>query len=367
MAVETRTAKYLDLAHRLRDDVRTGRLKPGDRLPSFVELRSEHSISRGTVEKVHAVLEREGLIVREQGRGVFVAPPAPAEPLLFSRSTGVIGFVGGGFSETAHSLFWSQILNGIRRQAAQERRQLLLLTETSDPDVWNRIDGLLLSVNEEEIRPVLRSVPDDLPCVSLLTEVEELSSVTADDYQGAREATQYLLSLGHTRIGHLVSGFNHLVEQRLNGYRDALHEAGIVPSLHGVRQMRPRQSSDSKSEFVEQGRRSVREWLGTNWNEFGYTALLVQNDNAAIGAIEAFREAGLRVPGDVSVVGFDGSELYDFFIPRLTTVKVPVQEIGAAAVEMLLGRIGGDTTEVEKRKLPTFLRHGDSAAPPPAG
>ena len=359
MTVQQRAAKYVDLAEQLRADVQTGKLKAGDRLPSFIELRQEHQISRGTVEKAHALLERDGLIVREQGRGVFVAHPKSLS------ATGLIGFLGGGFTEARTSLYWAHLLDAIQKEAAREKLQLLLMTETSDPAVWNKVDGLLLSINEEGIYPLLHTLPASFSCVSILTSIDEVSSVTADDYQGAKEATRHLLSLGHTRIGHLVSGHTHFIERRLEGYRDALHEAGIEPSLHGLRQMYPRPVLDSKNEFVEQGRQSVRKWLGSDWHKFGYTALLAQNDNAAVGAIEAFQEAGLRVPEDVSVVGFDGNETYDYFSPRLTTVEVPLLEVGTAAVQMLVGKINGSSPGLENIVVPTTLKKGESTAPPP--
>ncbi|BDI32080.1 arabinose metabolism transcriptional repressor [Capsulimonas corticalis] len=359
MPVKTQNPKYLDLATRLRADVQNGRLKPGDRLPSFVELRNEHRVSRGTVEKVHALLEKDGLIVREQGRGVFVAPT------LRTAANGIIGFAGGGFTERSSSLFWAHLLDGIQQEAAEKELPLLLLTRNSDPSIWSKIDGLLMSVNDDETQILLEHMPAGLPCVSILHPVDEVSSVVVDDYQGTKDATDHLLALGHKRIGFLISGFDRLIDQRLSGYRDALQSAGIEPSLNGIRQMHLRIGRDSKTEFVEQGRRTMREWLGSNWGTLGYTALIAQNDNAAVGAIEALREAGLRVPEDVSVVGYDGNETYDYFTPRLTTVHVPIQEIGARAARMLIDGLHERGREPERATVPARLRLGGSTAPPP--
>jgi DNA-binding LacI/PurR family transcriptional regulator len=359
MPVKLQNPKYLDLAIRLRSDVENGRLKPGDRLPSFVELRNEHRVSRGTVEKVHALLERDGLIVREQGRGVFVAPT------LRSAANGIIGFAGGGFTERSSSLFWAHLVDGIQQEAAEEQLPLLLLTRNSDPSIWNKIDGLLMSVNQDETQTILSHMPAGLPCVSILHSVEGVSSVVVDDYQGAKDATEHLLSLGHKRIGFLISGFDSLIDQRMSGYRDALQTAGIEPSLNGIRQMHLRIGRDSKSEFIEQGRRTMREWLQSNWSSLGYTALIAQNDNAAVGAIEALREAGLRVPQDVSVVGYDGNETYDYFTPRLTTVQVPIQEIGVAAARMLIDGIRQRGGKAEQATIPARLKIGESTGPPP--
>ena len=351
------TAKYVRLAQDLRRQVKEGRLKPGDQLPSFVELRNQHQVSRGTVEKVHEMLERDGLIVRELGRGVFVAYPKQRSV------SGVIALAGGGFSETRVSLFWSHLMSGIQESALEHKLQLLLVNEHVENSVLERVDGLLLSENEDDLYATYARLPQGLPCVSMLTPIEELSCVRPDDTQGAKDATRHLLSLGHRRIGHLVSGYQHLVEDRLIGYRQAMTEYGIEPHLAWVRQLRPRaNSADSKAEFVEQGRRTIREWLRTDWKESRCTAIVVQNDPAAIGAIEELQSAGIRVPEDVSIVGYDGIEPYDYFTPRLTTVEVPAKDVGYTALELLFKQIDSKSAEVSHITLPATLRIGESTA-----
>jgi len=348
-------AKYICLAQDLRNHIMEGRLKPGDRLPSFVELRNKHQVSRGTVEKVHEVLERDGLIIREQGRGVFVAHPKGREV------SGVIALAGGGFSETRISLFWSHLLCGIQEAAFERKMQLLLVNEHVESGVLDKVDGLLFSVNEEDIYETLGRIPMGLPCVSMLTPVDELSSVLPDDVQGAEDATRHLLKLGHRSIGHLVAGKKQLVENRLAGYRRAMNDYGIEPHLAWVRQLRPRANCpNSKDEFVDQGRKTIREWLRTNWNETQCSAIVVQNDPAAIGAIEELQASGIRVPEDVSVVGYDGIEAYDYFTPRLTTVEVPIKEVGYAAVGLLSRQIESTSSITETVTLPARLRIGES-------
>ncbi len=354
----SREPKYTQLAEKLRAQVSAGALKPGDQLPSFVELRNAHGVSRGTVEKVHTLLERDGLIVREQGRGVFVAEPKRRT------TTEVIAFMGGGFAETRISLFWAHLMQGIQEAAAARDIHLLLVNENANPRIWENVDGLLLSENEEVAYPMLQRLPKRLPCVSLLTPVDEITCVLSDDVQGARDATHHLLSLGHRKIGHLVTGHNHLIENRLLGYRQALRDYDIEPPLAWVRLLNPRaRRGNSKTEFFEQGKRTVSEWLKGDWAETGCTAILAQNDPAAIGAIVALQSAGIRVPEDVSVVGFDGVENYDHFTPHLTTVEVPVQQIGARAVEILLNSIHRGSTEIETVTLPSHLRVGGSTGP----
>src|SRR5690606_6745856 len=119
---------------------------------------------------------------------------------------------------------------------------------------------------------------------------------------------------------------------RLAGYRDALQAAGIEPVHEWTRTLAGTPSVDLR----QTGYESTRSWLQDDWHELACTALLSHNDEAAIGAIEAFTERGLSVPEQVSVVGFDGTEMSEYSRPRLTTVEVPLREIGKTAMELLL-------------------------------
>jgi DNA-binding LacI/PurR family transcriptional regulator len=358
---DSRDVKYVQLAEYLRAEVREGRLKPGDRLPSFIELRNKHSVSRGTVEKVHALLERDGLIVREQGRGVFVARTVKRT------STGIFGLYGGGFAETRNSLYWANLLEGLHQSAAKNRVQLLLLNNLEDPRMVDRLDGLVVSDSESHVYDILQRLPASLPRVSIMVPVDGVCCVLADDRQGAYDATRHLLELGHRSIGHLVLGHNHLIDKRLAGYLQALREYGIEPPLAWVRQMPALawvRTWDSKSAYIEMGRQAVRDWISSDWNEMGCTALLAQNDNAAVGAIEEFKASGLNVPSDVSVIGFDGIESYPFFVPRLTTVQVPLREVAAMALDLLMKPIIGPFDSSQMILLPTKLVLAESASAP---
>ena len=109
----------------------------------------------------------------------------------------------------------------------------------------------------------------------------------------------------------------------------------------------------------------MQTWLANNWQQAGCTALLAHNDYVAIGVMDALREAGLRVPDDIAVVGFDGLEVGQFVSPRLTTVEVPLHEIGAQAVEMLCAQIESGQRSAEHRLLPTRMVQGQSCGAAP--
>ncbi len=105
-------------------------------------------------------------------------------------------------------------------------------------------------------------------------------------------------------------------------------------------------------------------WLQDGWRDLQLTAMLVQNDNAAIGMIRALTEKNIRVPDDLSIVGFDGVDPSTYVAPPLTTVVVPVHEIGVTAMQVLVEHINQPDRPHEIIKLPVQLHVGESTAPP---
>jgi LacI family transcriptional regulator len=97
--------------------------------------------------------------------------------------------------------------------------------------------------------------------------------------------------------------------------------------------------------FVEIGRQSMRKWLHAGFRELGCTALLTQNDETAIGAVEVLRDAGIKVPEEVNIVGFDGTEVAEYCSPPLTTIVMPLYEMGLRSVKLLLEIIHSDHNE----------------------
>jgi DNA-binding LacI/PurR family transcriptional regulator len=153
----------------------------------------------------------------------------------------------------------------------------------------------------------------------------------------------------------------------LTGYRDALQAAGIEENPDWVLEF---PMIPTAKGYVDWGHSAMRTWLREGWLELGCTALLAQNDGTAIGAIQALREANVAVPQQFSVVGFDGTETFDYFSPQLTSVEIPLRQIGVVGTEALLASIWGrqvtnEETAVETIMLPTRIKEGQSAAPSP--
>ena len=352
MPPKPRAPRYLELAEEFRRQVKAGVLRPGDRLPSFTEMRARHGVCQATIERVHKSLDADGLIVRDRGRGTFVAHPKPRP------RTGIIGLSGHGFAYAQSLNYSAQLMADFRPLLQQEKMQALLLDDDSGAG-WEKVDGVLMYDWGPE--RTLRWLPEYTPCVSVLNAVEGISSVVADDFSGARDATRHLLEFGHRRIACLTTMGSTLTRQRLAGYRAALREAKVKPDARWLRRLR-RPASELR--WMSAGCDEMRSWLEADWKSLGCTALLVQNDEAAVGVLEALRAAKIMVPDEVSVIGFDGMEICDYVSPRLSTVEVPLREIGALGLQLLIEQIKQPKTEVAHHVLPVSLKVRESVSTP---
>ncbi len=357
------TPKYWQLVQQFRQQIEVGLLKPGDRLPSYVEMRKHHGVSRPTTERIHAVLEKEGLILREAGRGIFVAEPGVQE------KRAVIGF-GGASVIVPDNPYTARIVQGIHEVADREGVEILLFNKSSTV-AWEKVDGVVICEMSPE--PWLHRLPPGMPAVVLLTATDIAPSVTSDDRGGMREATRYLAELGHRRIGYLnaipgpmlQTGLHPLAIERILGYQEGLRAARIEADSRWLHSMPIRFKGQR---FTDRGREAMEQWLKEDWHELGCTALLCQNDDAAVGVIQVLQEAGISVPDDVSIVGFDGTDLAEYCTPRLTTIEVPLREMSQLAAEVLLRQIGQNLEMLQSRSgghiMPTRLVVRESTAPP---
>ena len=215
-------------------------------------------------------------------------------------------------------------------------------------------DGLVVSgprVDDEELGALARDgapvvIQGSLPGAGI-------PSVDVDNVGAARKATAHLIELGHTVIGCITNApfLYGSARERRDGYRKALEEAGIAVDESLVIEA----NFDAAS-----GRRAMSRLLHRN----DLTAVFAASDVVAFGAMAAIREAGLRVPEDIAVVGFDDIPLAAYFDPPLTTVHLPAHDLGRAAGVALLDRINGRDVET-RTVLPTALVVRSSTAPPP--
>jgi LacI family transcriptional regulator len=345
---------HQEITEQIRSQIKSGQLQPGDRLPSYNEIRASHGIHTNTMEKVLARLEQDGLVERRRGTGVFVLQPKPR------KVNGIIGLSGSGFNFTDYSPYWAQLQGGVSEAAEAAGSQLLMLNPYRTQG-WEKADGVLVC-DWNDPRTRRKSLPGQ-PMVSLLTPIPNVASVFADDENGAFTATNYLLQQGHRRISFLHGYEDHTTAiSRIAGYRRALRESGITPRKTWMRRLRGHYLSGQQ--FTSEARKNTLLWLRDGWEKTGCTALLCHNDEAAMGAIAALDERGIRVPQDISVVGFDGTEYCDLVRPRLSSVEVPLRRIGAVGVELLIDQIAQDKVSTEHKLLPTRFKVRESTGVP---
>lgn len=353
--------KYLVLAGQFRERIRSNELKVGDRLPTFAEMREKFGVTLGTVERTYSFLEQEGLIERQQGRGTFVADQKRV-------LTGNIGFIGSAIAYEHKSPFSTYLMEGIRQAMGATQQNLLCLDVNWEVNCMageqccEYIDGLLC--NLENPFHLLQALPARLPRVSLLNVVEGMTSVVIDDYRSAKTAVGYLQNLGHRRIACLMEEIPSLARRRFAGYRDAMAEAGMDAAPGWARLAESAIKAYKTQHYFQWGRHQMSLWLEEGFGKLGCTALFVQNETAAIGVMQVLQEEGWKVPEDISVMGFDGTELCDYVAPRLTAMESPLAQIGAKAVEMLNRQIAGETSEAQTITLPVNLHKGNSVMPP---
>ena len=168
--------------------------------------------------------------------------------------------------------------------------------------------------------------------------------VNADNYNGAYNATKYLIDMNHKQIAHITGGTAKLSSNdRIRGYKKALKDSGL--------------KIDDKliidSEFIEDsGYEATKKLLNRNIN---FTAIFASNDQIAFGAIKAIKEKGLKVPEDISVIGFDDIESAQYFTPPLTSIRMALVEMADIATKSIITSIENDMKFFPKYVIPVTL------------
>jgi len=279
--------------------------------------------------------------------------PNRAARALKTARTMVIGMVVPDLANTAYSL----IAQGAEKRAAAAG-YVLMVMRGSVPDhleeLQGRVDGLLVAAATSD-GSYLRSLLGDIPTVLVnRKEPGDIPAVRVDDAAGAAVAVQHLLSLGHCRVAHVAGPQNaDTARRRLEGYLSALSVGGV--------EERPELVVEASVYDEAAGHLAATRLLGLGPQP---TAIFAANIRLAIGTLAATRRIGLSVPDDVSVVGFDDTPLAAFLEPPLTTVRMPLAELGGQAVESLLAEMDGRrASDVLVSLPPELVVRASTAAP----
>ena len=316
----------------LREEICSGTYHVGQRLANERDLSNRFQVSRGTIRQTLKILATERLVIRQQGRGTFVADPAFA-PVSNTKAA----LIGAMVYEKEY--YFGAILQGASSQSGSRGYMLTTgsnMTEKSeiqhvDAFLKNSIRGVIIAPRPDHSQQAYdRLIQENIPVVLLddylLNRIEDFVGV--DDYHGAVIATRHLLELGHRKIGYI--GYQkpeNVVGQwnRFSGFLSAcLQEKVDVPDDWKI--------ETNDEHYLE----SIKHILSQKDKP---TAIVAYNDIWATRLIRAARELDLNVPQDLSIVGFDDSSLARNHDIAITTIHPEPYEMGVAIVNLLIEKI----------------------------
>jgi LacI family transcriptional regulator len=312
------------------------------------EVAREAGVSVATVSRA---LNNKGPVRAETGRRIREVAsrlrytPHGAARSLITRRTSTVGVL----LPDMYGEFFSEVIRGVDQTARRHGYHLLVSSSHNDREeveaafraMRGRVDGLVVMTPDIDAATLEANLTTGLPVVLVNCRVdgENYDSITIDNYGGAYAMVRHLIGLGHRRIA-LIKGAerNQDASERLRGYRDAMAVLGgaWAPEL------------EVAGDFTEEsGSEAVEQVLALSPRP---TAVFAANDSMAIGALSALGQAGLKVPADMAVAGFDDIPIARFMTPPLTSVHVPITDLGSRAMRCLAEALEAENRHVRRHE-----------------
>ncbi len=303
----------------------------------------EKSASPETQKKIWAAVNSLGYTPNLHARSLKTNQPDIAD------TPREIACVYGRLADSYINPFFGQLMHAVEK-AAYSRRYFLQFSSTEAPTdspqkgnsasaviILGKTDTQTLDKLKANYRHIVYTGLQDLPL--------EIDQVISNGYDAAGKAVQYLLELGHKKICYIGETKN---EQRFLAYKDVMKEAGLDFSW---------QNTVSIDFSPSQGYEATSKLLKQNTS---FTAILCANDMLALGALKALKDNHKKVPDDISLISIDDIETASYLTPMLTTVRIPIEEMGSMAVNILIDRIEGRHKSPIKVNLPNTVIYRDS-------
>ena len=314
------------------------------------EIAREARVSIGTVSRVfhnHTNVTKEvrqRVLKAATQLGYFAVTSQEQRPYENNRLVKELGFLFCSSlmnNGIATNPFWSHILHGVESEASKygikvTYRSISNLQATPNmllTTIYEMKVGGMLLVGPAEPETVRLLQSTGIPLVLVDNHVPQVHSALGNNFEGARSAVHYLISMGHrqiafiggpTRVAAHPVNTVYTIEQRAAGYRMALLDADLPVTY---------ELYEAANLTTDGGYEACQRLLQ---HQLPFSAIFCANDEMAIGALKALREAGRGVPEDVSLVGFDDISLVEHLVPALTTVRVDKEVLGSVAVKRLL-------------------------------
>jgi LacI family transcriptional regulator len=330
---------------------------------NIAEIARKAHVSTATVSRT---LNQSGPVKPATARKVWRAvtalnyyPNSHARALVSGRSR-LIGLIVSDITNP----FFPELIRGFEALAAQQRYDLLItstdyetarMTACLRRMLERKVDGVAMMTSEMDTGLIKELSKRGVPIVFMdVGEVgPRMSHVVIDYDNGVKQAVEHLAALGHRRIAFISGPLDlHSARTRRQAFLEGLRLHGLHPDRRLIRE---------GTHTAEGGETAMAALLRLAKRP---TAVVASNDWTAIGALHAIHAAGLRVPDDISLVGFDDIPLVSYMTPALTTVRMSAADVGATAFNALFGLIGGQRLEGDVYQVPTRLVVRQSTARP---
>lgn len=294
--------------------------------------------SEETKKKVQQSIEALGYQPNAIARGL-INKRTQTIGVLFPEVSGMLSSeVLEGVENAAHDGGFSVIVCNTTSSGKRTVKYLRLLQE-------KRVDGIIFASEDvkEEYYKIFEEMQVPVVLVSTASTHYNLPFVRVNDYEGAYKATEYLIQRGHKQIG-MIGGSHHdpiAGVPRMQGFQEALQKHGLPFSENHV--------TTNEGYRFQNGKESLPLLLKKLPN---MTALFAASDEMAIGAMSAAHQLGIKVPEELSIIGYDNLKIAEMCYPALTTVSQPLKDMGQTAGEILVNLIKGEQKEAESRYMP---------------
>jgi len=335
-------AKYKLIKEKIKEDIKTGLIT--DKLPGERVLATEMGVSYMTIRKAVLDLVDEGILNKKATTGTFVN-----HSKISQKPTNNIGFfLDEKIKEGISSPYYSLVFNALMKEVKKHDKSLILFSDFDDLNPLKstkKIDGVIVCFFRR-IGKQIQEIKKILPMILLdnISTDKSIPSITIDNFNSIKESVNYLVENGHRKIGFITGLLDSdIAKDRLKGFEAALGIHSIEINQEYIF------NGDYSYESGEKGAEAILKLKDRP------TAIICSNDIMAIGAMRMIQESGLRIPNDISIIGFDDIEVAANVFPSLTTVSTPISEIAELSVNSLIAAINGENIEYIHKVLPAKL------------
>jgi len=351
--------KYFQLQVWLKEQIDQGVFANNEKIPTEDEFVKQFQLSRATIKHAMQNLVDKGYLVRKKKLGTFVHTT--------SHQTGS-RYRLGILINFYHSGFGIEFIRGAADRAAEHNCHLVLCNsydlyvqadDQADRLIEQAVTGVLFmptaAADEKNRALVHKFLQHGIP-VGMADRVIpdlDIDKVITDNFDGAYRITRHLIEKGHTRIAIVINTLLNSARERLAGYKAALKDSHLP--------VRPELIFTSDEHYSEENCSEIARMILSQ--KRNYTAIFAENDKMANIICATAENDGLRIPRDLSIVGYDDAPFIDNGPIRLTTMHQPIYEMGATSINLLLQRLAGDTSEKQTVILNSHIVERESVLP----